>query len=176
MATMLDIEQKTKEYSAAREMVSVIVAEIEAETASIKRRYLARLKKAVQVMAERQAEVKALIEGSPALFEKPRTRVLHGIKVGLQKQKGQITWADEDQVVRLIHKHCPDQVDILIKTTERPVKDALQQLTAAELKKIGVTVTQDGDAVVIKGTDSEIDKFVAALLKDEEEANARQVA
>jgi hypothetical protein len=84
------------------------------------------------------------------------------------KAKGKITWADDDQVVKLIKKHLPDQADILIKTTEKPIRDTLQGLTAAELKRIGVTVDETGDVVVIKSTDSEIDKFVEALLKDEE--------
>ena len=68
-------------------------------------------------------------------------------------------------MVARIKKHLPEQADVLIRTKEAPVKEALAQLTAAELKKIGVTIEDAGDTVVIKPVDSEVDKLVDALLK-----------
>ena len=41
-------------------------------------------------------------------------------------------------------------------------------MSVSDLKKIGVTVIETGDEVFIKPTDSEIDKLINALLKDEE--------
>ena len=38
----------------------------------------------------------------------------------------------------------PDKMDLLIKTTEKPVKKSLEQL-AADLKRLGVTVEESGD-------------------------------
>ena len=87
---------------------------------------------------------------------------------------------DKDQVVRLIKKHFPEQADVLIKTVEKPIKGAIQQLPVADLKRIGVTVEETGDVVVIKSTDSEIDKLVSALLEqndedDENDAEERDI-
>ena len=93
---------------------------------------------------------------------------MYGVKVGFEKGKGRIEWDDDDTVVRLIEKHFPEQADILIKTKKKPAKKALAQLSVAELKKLGVTVEETGDQVVIKSTDSEIDKLVTALLKGDE--------
>ena len=62
-----------------------------------------------------------------------------------------------------------DQVDTLIKTEESPVKSALLNLSTADLKKIGCTVTDTGDKVLVKSTDSDIDKFVDALLEEPNE-------
>ena len=42
----------------------------------------------------------------------------------------------------------------------------------AELKKVGCTVVDAGDAVVIKPTDSEVDKLVDTLLKGATETEA----
>jgi hypothetical protein len=69
-------------------------------------------------------------------------------------------------VVARIKKHLPEQADVLIKLKETPVKDALAQLSAAELKKLGVTVSEAGDQVVVKPVDSEVDKMVDALMKE----------
>ena len=134
--------------------------------ACCKRSNMKRLKKAVAETAEQHDKLQALIADAPARFVKPRSVVLHGIKCGFQKGKGKIEWDDADQVVRLIKKHYPDQADVLIATSERPAKEALANLTAAELKKLGISVTDGGDAVFIKPADSAVDKMVDALLRD----------
>ncbi|MEW5893352.1 MAG: host-nuclease inhibitor Gam family protein [Pseudomonadota bacterium] len=166
MTSLVDIETRAKKYAEAREHLAGIVAALNDGIEALKRDHMKRLKKAVADAAERHDALKALIEDAPELFVKPRTVVFHGIKLGYQKGKGKIEWDDADQVVRLIKKHFPEQADVLVATTERPAKDALAQLTAAELKKLGISVTDGGDAVFIKPADSAVDKMVDALLKD----------
>ena len=168
MASLVEIEGLTKKFSDGREILADKVRALEDEIESVKRRHIIGIKHSVATVAERQHALKAALEDSKGLFVKPRTMVLHGIKIGFQKGKGKIEWEDDDQVVKLIRKHFPEQADLLIKIIEKPVKDALQQLTAAELKRLGITVEETGDRVLIKSMNSEIDKFVDALLKDEE--------
>ncbi len=110
--------------------------------------------------------LRTLIGKAPELFVKPKSMTINGIKLGYQKGKGKIEWEDPDQVVRLIKKHFPEQADVLITTTEKPIKDALNGLTAAELKKLGISVVEGGEAIFIKPTDSAVDKLVDALLKE----------
>ena len=62
-----------------------------------------------------------------------------------------------------------DALALLIKTTEKPIKDGLSALPADKLKKLGVKVTDDTNKIVIKPVDSEVDKIVDALLGDAEE-------
>ena len=119
-------------------------------------------------MSETRDRLKVAIESAPELFVKPRTLVIAGVRIGIQKGKGQIVYGDADQVVKLIRKHFPEQADALIAVKETPVKKALANLSVAELKRIGVTVEETGDQVVIKPTDSEVDKLVAALLREAE--------
>ena len=59
-----------------------------------------------------------------------------------------------------------DDAIAYIRTTDAPDKKMLAELPVNELKKLGCTVADTGDVVVIKPTDSEIEKAVAALLKD----------
>jgi len=116
--------------------------------------------------------LKALIEANPNLFVKPRTVALHGIKVGYAKGKGGLEIEDPERTVKLIKKHMPDQADVLIATEETPVKDALAQLSAEQLKKLGVNVKGTADQVVIRPADGEVDKLVKALIKAETEEEA----
>lgn len=166
MATLNDIERQAKKYAEARESLADIVTTMNTGIETIKRDNMKRLKKAVNEAAEQHDRLKALIEAAPGCFIKPKTQTLHGIKLGFQKGKGKIAWEDPDQVVRLIKKYFPEQADVLINTTEKPVKDALNNLTSAELKTLGISVTEAGDAVFIKPADSAVDKMVDALLKD----------
>ena len=90
----------------------------------------------------------------------------HGVRIGFMKGKGKIEWDDGEQVVKLIKKHFPAQADALIATTEKPVKAALQQLAAADLKRLGITVEESGEVIFVKPVDGEIEKLVDALLED----------
>lgn len=165
MTQLTDIEPSAKAYADARGKVAEIVTLLNEGIEALKREHMPALKRAVTRAAEKHDQLKQIIEANPALFVRPRTVVYHGVKLGLQKGKGGIAFDDADQVVRLIKRHFPDQADVLVVTTEKPAKDALGQLSVAELKKIGCSVVDAGDAVVIKPTDSEVDKLVDTLLK-----------
>lgn len=170
MATLTDIEGKAKKYSVARAGLQEAVAFLQLDLEQSKRRALPRIKKLVAEAKQAAAALKDAIEESPELFEKPRTQVMHGIKLGFQKQKGKIEWDDDERVVALIRKHFPDQFDVLVRTVYEPVKTALSGLSVADLKKIAVEATDSGDAVLIKDTVADVDKLVKALLKEDEEA------
>lgn len=107
------------------------------------------------------------IQLNPHLFVKPRTVAAHGITFGLEKGKGSIEFGDPEATCRLIRKHLPELADTLIVLREMPLKKAVAQLSAAELKKIGATVQDAGDQVVIRPAPSDVDKLVKALVRAE---------
>lgn len=172
MTQLTDIEPTAKAYADARAKVVEIVTELNAGIDALKRDHMPALKRAITKAAEKHDQLKQIIEANPNLFVKPRTVIYHGVKIGMAKGKGGISFDDADQVVRLIKKHYPEQADVLILTTEKPSKEALGNLSVAELKKIGCNSVDAGDAVVIKPTDSEVDKLVDALLKGATEGEA----
>lgn len=165
MTTLNEIEQRTRLLADARAALADIVGELNAGIEAIKRERMRALKAAVARVAERHAGLRALLEEAPELFVKPRTVTFHGVKVGYQKGAGKLEWEDADQVVARIKKFFPDLADVLIATTERPAKEALEELAAADLKRLGVTVEGVEDRVLIKYTDSTIDRLVKALIK-----------
>lgn len=171
MATMAQIEDAAKRYAAARGILAEICGAFNLDLVQAKAKYVGKLKRAVAVAKEREAELAGMLEESGELFVRPKTVVFHGVKVGFQKAKGKLEFDDPDQVLKLIRKHFPEQADVLINTKETPAKEALAQLSAAELKRLGITVVDSGDQVVIKDTTSEVDKMVEALLKDEAEGS-----
>lgn len=166
MATTLDtISKQAEVHAQARTLLAERVTALTDAQAALRREHLPGIKRALNRAAETEAALRALVDANPECFKKPRTQVFSGIKVGYAKGKGALSFDDPDAVVSRIKKHLPDQADVLIRTKEAPVKEALAQLTAAELKKIGVTVSEAGDQTVVKPVDSEVDKMVDALLK-----------
>jgi hypothetical protein len=176
MATLNEIEKLTREYAHARRLLADRVQELEDKINELKKKALPLIRRLVAEASEKQAVLKAAIEESPELFVRPRTVVFHGIKIGYMKQKGKIEWEDDATVVKLIKKHFPDTWETYVKVTEKPIKSALETLSVSELKKIGVTAEETGDVVVIKSTDSEIDKLVNVLLKEDEVKEVKEVA
>lgn len=123
------------------------------------------LKRATTRAAERyEALYNAVTEAKPA-FEQPKTRILHGIRVGYRKAKDTIQVLNEENTCALIKKVLADQQDVLISTTERPVMSALEQLEDDQLKRIGCRRVPGKDEPVAKMADTDIDKIVAALMK-----------
>ena len=165
---MQDIEARAKVFAGARDELATRLQDLQDEQEAAKRRRLQGIKNSLARFTAAHAELKEAVEQSKDEFKSPKTRVLHGIKVGFIKQRGKLEFDDADNVVKLIRKHFPDHVDTLVKTTEKPVAGALVNLTAADLKRLGVRVTDDVDAVVIKPVDGALDKLIDALINDEE--------
>jgi hypothetical protein len=162
---MQEIEEKAKKHAEARTRLTQIVTLLNIEIEAVKKKRMDRLKKAVSEATETGKELLDLVAESSELFKKPKSAILHGIKLGYKKQKGKISFEDEAQVIKLIRKHLPELVDVLIITTEKPSKEAMNNLDVAQLKKIGATVTSDSDVAFISDPSSDIDEIVAALLK-----------
>lgn len=167
MTSHADIEAAAKVYADSRAVLADRMASLADETRALRRRRLPGIRSSANTAAAACQALVDLVDGARDLFARPRTRIFHGIKVGLAKGKGKISWEDDEAVVRLTRKHFPERAETLIRIKETPSKTALAELTAAELKKLGVTVDEAGDQVVAKPTDSEIDKLVAALLEDD---------
>lgn len=162
--SMDDIERLAADFSEIRDELRRHVVVVETKVRAIRERHANDLRVLAAVVVEKRDALHTAIEASPALFKKPKSRILHGIKLGFAKAKGKVDFADAAKVVARIRKHLPDQAETLIKVTETPAKDALVNLTGADLKRIGVTVTDTQDKAFARPVDTEIDKLIDALL------------
>ncbi|MEA5113048.1 MAG: host-nuclease inhibitor Gam family protein [Geobacteraceae bacterium] len=167
MATFAEIEEATTRYADHRELVKLRVQYLNDEIEKLKRVHLPEIKDAAADAANALASLETLIDESRGLFVRPRSIIISGIRVGLQKGKGGLEYDDEDTVIRLIRKVLPlEQHELLIKIKESVNKKALGDLDVATLKKVGVTVQGTGDVVLVKPVDSEVEKIVAAVVKE----------
>jgi len=142
------------------------IAALEADLAAVKAKHLRGLKKQAAIVAAREAELHSAVEGSPELFVKPRTFVMHGCKVGFTSSTGSVDFEDEAYVIKQVEKHFKARFDELVKTEYTPRKDALRTLTALELAKLGCRIDGAGD--VEKLINKLIEKLVGAMVKEDE--------
>lgn len=160
------IQESCEQLANDRREMAVLIHGMERSIARVTAEYMPDIRFTADVLVARRASLEMQIDANRPLFDKPRTRIFSDIKVGLHKQKGETVFEDPARTIELIEKHFPDRLDELAPATRALSKKALSNLTAAELKKIGVEITADTDAVLIKPQDSDVEKAVSALLAD----------
>lgn len=169
MTTITEIETLTRDYAESRAYLHGIITTLQAELERIKHPVLPVIREAVGKTAELHARLKAAIEAAPDLFVKPRTLTLSGVRVGYMKQRGQVVIEDEAAVVARIRRLLPaEQAELLIRVRESVHKPAVYDLSVADLKRLGISIADDEDVVIIKPVDSDTDRLVSALLAEAE--------
>lgn len=169
--TLGDIETLAHQFAIDHSWLKEKVDKLQHEVQKLKQKHLKGIQCAANQLAVSRAALTTAIEAGPELFVRPRTLVLHGIKVGWQKGRGKLEWDDTQGVVDRIRALLPDQADVLIIIEEKPAKKALELLPAVDLKKLGVRLIESGDEVVIKPADNDVDKLVTALLAEMTKSN-----
>jgi len=123
------------------------------------------LRRATTRAAERYEALLASVTDARDVFEKPKTKILHGVRVGYRKSKDAVQVLNAENTCALIHNVLPDQVDVLISKTEKPVVAGLEQLDDEQLRKIGCKRVAGRDEPIAALAETELDKVVAALMK-----------
>lgn len=164
--TLKDMEQQVAPYSDVNQKLTDAVREMEDEIGVIRRKYTPIITELAVEARELRGTLIEAIESSPELFVKPRTHTVYGIKFGLKKNKGKLIASE--RTVELLKKQFQDRPE-LIRVKEEPDMKAIAGLSAAELKKIGVTVTADSDEVVISSDFDKIEKLIKDLVEDDAE-------
>ena len=171
MTNLETIYSLAKEYAASHGELRDEMLELGGELDATKRKHLPTIKRKAARVAEHKVRLLSAIGEHPELFKRPRTLICHGLRIGIRKGKGRLSWSSADFVVKLIRRHFASQADTLIKTSEAPIKSALARLPAKDLKRLGVDVGDSSDQPVAEPADGEIEKLVDALIKDREEGS-----
>ena len=177
--TLADIQKRAEALSKTRDTLSSLFKELQDGLADVQAGHMQSIKRVVRQITKQHTELQDMIRANPALFVKPRTHIVDGLKFGMQKKVGTLSWEDDDKLVERILKLATeevitgDQADLLLKVTTKPVAKALEGLDGKILKRLGITLGADTDEPLIKSVDSEIEKAVNAVIKDAtKDANA----
>lgn len=135
------------------------------------RRLLPGLKRRIAVASATRGALRGHVEDHPELWEKPRTRALHGVKVGLRQLPGKLD-IDADAAIELIRKCFPSRYRTLVKVERKLQAAAVKALKPAELARIGGRIVDLDDEVVIVIPKDATARLVEALLEDLDEEAA----
>lgn len=163
--SMLTIESKTKKYSEIHSSLSHKITEMERQISDIRKVFMTDITADIKKLKTAGDALYEIIGQNKNLFNNPKTVIFHNIRVGIMKGKGKKEF-DNDVTIKLIKKHLPLQQDTLIKIEEKVISKALEQLSASDLKKIAVEITDSQDEVMIKPVDSEIQKIINNILNE----------
>jgi hypothetical protein len=145
---------------------------LESEVSAAQAAHMLTIRSLTRSVIKRQAELAEGIKAHPELFDKPRTLIVAGIKFGLRKQPGKMCWADDAKLLKRVDELFAKgdistaQYEGVVEVRFVLVAKGLEKLDASTLKRLGVTVEADSDAVEIKSVDSEVEKMVKAVIKD----------
>lgn len=169
-ATLGDIEHLAKRYAHRRAQLRAAVDALEGDIRQAKRKHLPTVQLRVEHAASLRDRLRACVAAHPEYFRSPKTIVLHGVRLGYAKKPDTVEWGDDITLVQRIERHVPEQAELLInRPSPKPVKKALLSLTDKLLTKLGVRKIPGADEVVVKPTDTEVDKLVDRLLEQTDE-------
>ncbi len=163
-----EVADLAKTYARERGALQDVVDDIHDDQRAILRARKRSLQAAVVRASAAKDALRTAIDGSRALFERPRTQTCDGVKFGLRKLPGRIDLGDEAQVITRIRRKLPNRADDLVRVRESLAKPALRNLDARSLAAIGVQIDDVADEIIIAAASDDLDKLVAALLPDEE--------
>jgi hypothetical protein len=172
MTTLDNLSKKAALLSDSRDELRVELLLLDGEMQAVKNAHIKRLQQLTRAVIKHEAELSADIEANTQLFVKPRSQIIDGIKFGLQKQKGSLTWDNTDTVLNrmddLFNKGDIDRAvyDVCVETKYSLVVAGLEKLEGKLLKKLGITISADTDKVLIKSVDSDVEKMLNAVIKD----------
>ncbi len=172
MPTLNEIETLAQRYAESYRQLEAAVQELEDGVRAIKRELLPKIRRLAEEGASHKGELLAAVADASVLFEKPRTRLLAGVKVGLTKRRGQVVIDDEAATIRRIRELLPaNQAELVIRVRESVHKPAVYDLTGGDLKRLGIKIDADTDEAIAKIAGEDIEHMVDALLMDDEAAS-----
>lgn len=163
-------EQLARAHSVNEGLAIALRAEIGKASKPIYDRFLPDLDNAAEAEAEALRCLNNLLDLAPHLFAKtPRSLSVDGVRAGYRKGEEMLDWDDDQIVIKRIRALIPDSADLLIRSEETLVKDALAQLPSASLQALGVRRIPGVDSPFVTIGASEIDALVKAILASVEQ-------
>lgn len=159
-----DIEDKCQTYRDARSKLDETLAELAKALDQVKADFRPALRRLINVVSKRESELYLAVQDAPECFEKRRTATFHDVKVGFVTTKGKVRWEQEAAVINLIRKKLPDMEDTLVCVAESVSREAVRNLTADQMRRIGCWIDGATEAVVLKDLGGDVDKAINKLI------------
>ena len=165
------IADLAKRYAAARRALGERVERIREAQRKAGLRLRPGLLTRIEAARAARLDLVEAIESAEHLWKRPRTRTLHGVRVGRRTLPGRLE-IDEPTAVLRIRELLPAREKDLVSVRTSLVKAAVKRLDGPDLHAIGGRIEALGDETVVAIARDDLDGLVDALLASlsEEEA------
>jgi hypothetical protein len=160
-----EIEDAAAEYRRSLDHLLDVSSALDRRLREVQAEHAPVLRRAANQAAQDGAVLENLVAEAPEFFEKPRTRTLHGIRVGFQRTNASLSIPNEGQTVARIKELLPGRQSDLVEVKEKPKKRNLWALGRSMLERIGVTVQPEGEKIVVRPAESEAMKMAEQMLQ-----------
>ena len=162
------IEEKAKLHKTLLTETNEISAVIRKKITESTDPYIEGLRTKIEAITLLEEQIKQELTANKDLFKKPKTKVIHGLKLGFRKGKGKLIINDEDALIKKLKRDYHDDIGALVKKTETIVKSGIEKLDARELKRLGVTIENASDEVVFSIVEDSIDDLLNFVFEMQE--------
>lgn len=150
----------TKEVDITQRKITYQVVELQKELLKVRNRKVRFIFDNLERLLELKKSISIVLERNKDSFKKPKTKVMNNLRIGFSKTKAEVAWYSAEDLIKAIEEDLSHIADQLIKTTKKPLKNALLQLTPKEAELIGLTILPTEDAVLIKTVNKETEKLI----------------
>lgn len=157
-----------RDYSDALDRLDEVTGEIEDEQARAVRRRMVSLRARAKAAQTAREQLLAGVAGAdPALFEKPRTRIAHGVKFGLRRAQGKMAMSagqTTDTAIAALREHLPELAPSAVETKHSLVVAQVRKMSPEQQRLIGVEFSESSDSPVAARVVPSAERFAAALI------------
>jgi len=163
---LTEIEALCKAHSGKVLSLAMLTLKVRTAMRNVLAKSAEDLRKMADEVAQSEQAIAAAVDGNRAAFKSPKTRVLHGVKVGLRTNQGSIDFdCDEDVMIsRLRGMFDEERIADFVDVKETVKKTALRDLSPDERKTLGVSLANNLDKVVVALDKGDPAKIAEALL------------
>lgn len=160
------VEALCKAHSDKLILLATLTLKVRSEMRRVLAENAEELRKMADDVAKSERSIAALVDANRAAFKSPKTRMLHGVKVGLRTNQGSISFDCDEEVMisRLRGMFDEDRIADFVDVKETVKKTALRDLSDDEQKTLGVTLANNFDKVVVALDKGDPAKIAEALL------------
>jgi len=167
MNPMEEMELVARAFAQARTELAAAATEAERELQAVREKHGDHLRCLLGQTVDHKTVLEQLIADNPGFFDKPKTRVVDGIKFGLRKKQGKVEVKDPERTIERIRRFLPEeQAELLVRVREEVDLQAVKDLQVSDLKRLGIGIIEDTDVPVVKPVDPDVDKLIAAATRD----------
>jgi len=161
------ITELARKYKLAYEALHSETQSLIDELTLVKEEHFSKIYRQLKQVQKIKRQLITALDDNHQLFVKPKSLVLHEVRLGFKVSKEDYVFDDEVAVIEAIKDQFPpNAVQALVGSREYLRKSALADLTSEDLQAIGVEKVEASDEAFVRPEKTLDEKFINSLLQE----------